>query len=121
MTKVSSFNNLLHWVEECDNHNLSRSIPRIVVGNKCDQMTDQPSVSANAAQKFADQHNMPLFETSAKDDSHADHVSAIFLTLAHKLKNHKPMMPNKPNRVVLQKTVVETPNQNQVESDGGCC
>ena len=71
--------------------------------------------------QFADQHNMPLFETSAKDDSHADHVNAIFLTLAHKLKNHKPMMPNKPNRVVLQKTVVEMPNQNNDQADGGCC
>ena len=36
---------------------------------------------------------MPLFETSAKDDSEVDHVEAIFLTLAHKLKNSKPMMP----------------------------
>jgi len=123
VTKMSSFNNLLHWVEECDSHHLSRSIPRIVVGNKCDQITDQPCVSANAAQKFADQHNMPLFETSAKDDSHADHVNAIFLTLAHKLKNHKPMMPNKPSRVVLQKTAVDSraSNQSEPESDGGCC
>ena len=44
------------------------------------------------AQKFADDHSMPLFETSAKDDSEADHVEAIFMTLAHKLKNSKPMM-----------------------------
>ena len=49
--QVSSFNNLSHWVDECDSHNLSRSIPRIVVGNKCDQITDQPCVSANVAQK----------------------------------------------------------------------
>ena len=34
-----------------------------------------------------------LFETSAKDDSQADHVESIFLTLAHKLKNSSPMMP----------------------------
>ena len=71
--------------------------------------------------QFADQHNMPLFETSAKDDSQADHVNAIFLTVAHKLKNHKPMMPNKTNRVVMQKTVVENSNQNESSADGGCC
>jgi len=123
VTKVSSFNNLSHWVDECDSHNLSRSIPRIVVGNKCDQITDQPCVSANVAQKFADQHNMPLFETSAKDDSQADHVNAIFMTVAHKLKNHKPMMPNKTNsRVVVQRTIVEnSASQNQSAADGGCC
>lgn len=44
------------------------------------------------AQKFADNYDMPLFETSATDDSEADHVEAIFMTIAHKLKNHKPMM-----------------------------
>ncbi|GIX98259.1 ras-related protein Rab-33B [Caerostris darwini] len=46
------------------------------------------------AQKFADTYDMPLFETSAIDDSEADHVDAIFMTLAHKLKNCKPMMPS---------------------------
>ena len=66
---------------------------------------------------------MPLFETSAKDDSQADHVNAIFMTVAHKLKNHKPMMPNKTNsRVVVQRTVVEnSASQNQSAADGGCC
>lgn len=124
VTKVASFNNLVNWVEECDRHNLSKSIPRLVVGNKCDQITDQPSVSANSAQKFADQHNMPLFETSAKDDSQADHVTAIFLTLAHKLKNHKPMMSNnKTPRVVLQKSPRKPQSQTVEENDsgGGCC
>jgi Ras-related protein Rab-33B len=35
---------------------------------------------------------MPLFETSAKDDSMADHVEAIFLTLAHKLNSKKQLI-----------------------------
>lgn len=39
-----------------------------------------------------------LFETSAKDDSDCDHVEAIFLTLAHKLKAAKPMMPISPSQ-----------------------
>lgn len=38
-----------------------------------------------------------LFETSAKDDSDCDHVEAIFMTLAHKLKASKPMMPINPS------------------------
>jgi Ras-related protein Rab-33B len=37
-------------------------------------------------QTFADMHQMPLFETSALDDSRQDNVEAIFLTLAFKLK-----------------------------------
>ncbi|GAB1601674.1 putative Ras-related protein Rab-33 [Argonauta hians] len=93
VTKISSFENMPNWIEECDRHNLNKDIPRILVGNKCD-MNDRIAVNTNAAQKFADSHNMPLFETSAKDDEKANHVEAIFMTLAHKLKNSKPMMPS---------------------------
>jgi len=92
VTRTSSFESLPHWVEECNRHNLTMAIPRIMVGNKCD-CRERVAVSTNMAQRFADLHNMPLFETSAKDDSESDHVEAIFLTLAHKLKNAKPMMP----------------------------
>jgi len=92
VTKVSSFENMLQWIEECDRHNLNKTIPRILVGNKCDE-TDKVSVNTNTAQRFADAHGMPLFETSAKDDDRANHVDAIFMTVAHKLKNAKPMMP----------------------------
>lgn len=91
VTKMSSFENMPGWIEECDRHNLNLEIPRILVGNKCD-MTDKVAVNTNLAQKFADSHTMPLFETSAKDEEKANHIDAIFLTLAHKLKNSKPMM-----------------------------
>ncbi|KAL5012823.1 hypothetical protein ScPMuIL_011374 [Solemya velum] len=92
VTKMSTFDSLPQWIDECDRHNLNIHIPRILVGNKCD-MLDKIVISTNLAQKFADAHNMPLFETSAKDDGRANHVDAIFMTLAHKLKNSKPMMP----------------------------
>ncbi|XP_076331478.1 putative Ras-related protein Rab-33 isoform X2 [Tachypleus tridentatus] len=91
VTKIESFESLSHWIEECDQFQLTTTIPRVIVGNKCD-CTDCIAVNTNEAQKFADLHNMPLFETSAKDDSEANHVEAIFMTIAHKLKNSKPMM-----------------------------
>lgn len=91
VTKVSSFESLPHWIDECDKHNLTTDIPRIVVGNKCD-CRDKVAINTQIAQRFCDLHNMPLFETSAKDDSEFDHVDAIFITLAHKLKNQKQMM-----------------------------
>lgn len=91
VTKLSSFQSLPQWIEECDLHNL-KDVPRILVGNKCDCKKMQV-VRTNAAQRFADFHNMPLFETSAWDETECDNVEAIFLTLAHKLKNHRPMMP----------------------------
>jgi len=93
MTKINSFENMPSWIDECDRYLLAKDIPRIICGNKCD-MEDKIAVSTNMAQKFADMYSMPLFETSAKDENEADHVDAIFMTLAHKLKNAKPMMPH---------------------------
>jgi len=92
VTNLSSFEGLPSWIQECDRHALSSpELPRILVGNKCDE-TGKRQVDTNAAQRFADAHLMPLFETSAKDESESDNVEAIFLTLAHKLKVSKPMM-----------------------------
>lgn len=91
MTNPATFENMPAWIEECDRHSLDKQIPRILVGNKCDAIK-QIAVNTNMAQKFADSHNMPLFETSAKDEGKANHVDAIFMTLAHKLKNSQPMM-----------------------------
>ena len=66
-------------------------VPMIVVGNKCDDLEQPMQVATALAQRVSDDLSMPLFETSAKDDSKADHVDAIFLTLAHKVKSNKTL------------------------------
>ncbi len=68
---------------------------------------------------------MPLFETSAKDDSKADHVDAIFMTLAHKVKQSKPLLapvPSPPDGVVRPsgKRILYK-NENYASTGGGCC
>nr|CAB3265368.1 COS41.2 [Phallusia mammillata] len=119
VTKLASFQGLPMWLEECDQHSLNASVPRILVGNKCD-LTNQVQVETNIAQRFADAHSMPLFETSAKEDKECDNVEAIFLTLAHKLKCQKPMMTQdypKMNRATVlsvDKEVLRT------QSEGTC-
>jgi GTPase SAR1 family protein len=50
---------LPQWIEECDRHNLTGDVPRILVGNKCD-CKEKQVVRTNAAQRFADFHNMPV-------------------------------------------------------------
>jgi len=90
VTSVSSFESLGTWIKECEKYNLTKAVPRILVGNKLD--CDEQRVPTHQAQRFADLHSMPLFETSALSDSMMDHVEAIFLTLAFKLKSCKPMM-----------------------------
>lgn len=87
MTKSATFRNIARWIDECKAHSVG-NVPMVLVGNKCD-MNEQSQVTVNEAQKFADQNDMPLFETSAKSDSEADHVEAIFMTLVHKLKDSK--------------------------------
>jgi Ras-related protein Rab-33B len=101
VTNMQSFENLTQWIDEYNRHTdntcLNIHIPRVIVGNKCD-LTNDYQVNTNQAQAFADMHQMPLFETSAKDDSKQNHVDAIFMTLAHRLKNSKTLnIPNGPS------------------------
>ncbi|XP_064104086.1 putative Ras-related protein Rab-33 [Macrobrachium nipponense] len=126
VTRMSSFQSLPLWIEECNMNSLSYNIPRILVGNKCD-CKDQLAVPTNVAQRFADQHSMPLFETSAKDDCDCDHVEAIFLTLAHKLKASKPMMPIDPSQFLPEDlhraevvSIGRERNGMEVESSSSC-
>lgn len=58
VTNKSSFDSLAHWIDECDKHCFS-DIPRILVGNKCDE---EPVVNTNLAQRFADQYDMPVIK-----------------------------------------------------------
>jgi Ras-related protein Rab-33B len=99
VTNPASFENLTHWINEyqsnCSTSLDDQTIPKLLVGNKCDLSPSEIKVSTNQAQQFADMYGMPLFETSAKDDSKQDHVDAIFMTLALKLKSAKPFfVPN---------------------------
>jgi len=124
VTSVASLVALDSWLEEVSNHGVPDSAPRVLVGNKCDQ-GDQV-VTTSTAQRWADDRGMPLFETSAKDDSVADHVEGIFLTLAHKLREGRTMIEpltdpsnpdNRPVRVLYTSSLAAPPQ----DEPGGCC
>lgn len=95
VSNLASFENLPEWIEECRRHSVPLNVPHILVGNKCD--LGRGEVPTSLAQRLADSYNFPLFETSAKDPAEKEHVDAIFLTLAHKLKNHKPLRLKQPS------------------------
>ncbi|XP_061735796.1 ras-related protein Rab-33B-like [Nerophis ophidion] len=95
VTSLATFQSLPEWIEECGRHSVGPLVPRVVVGNKCD-LRDRREVPTSAAQCLADAHNMPLFEASAKDPAEEAHVEAIFLTLAYRLKSHKPLRLKQP-------------------------
>ncbi|XP_075937988.1 ras-related protein Rab-33B isoform X1 [Anarhichas minor] len=96
VTSLSSFESVPDWIEECSRHCVGPLVPRIMVGNKCD-LRDRREVPTTAAQCLADSYNFPLFETSAKEPAEKEHVDAIFLTLAYRLKSHKPLRLKQPN------------------------
>ncbi len=60
VTNPESFDSLPGWITECEKYNLTREVPRIIIGNKVD--CGIQLVLTNNAQKFADLHNMPVSE-----------------------------------------------------------
>ncbi len=72
---------------------------------------------------------MPLFETSAKDDGRSDHVDAIFMTLAHKIKLAGPILATTEdnsgggveNRTVRPGRRIVYANEAYQEQGGYCC
>ncbi|XP_029113445.1 ras-related protein Rab-33A [Scleropages formosus] len=91
VTNMASFQNLKTWIQECNGHRVSPAVPRVLVGNKCD-LVSQIQVPSNTALKFADAHNMLLFETSAKDPKESQNVDSIFMCLACRLKAQKSLL-----------------------------
>ncbi|KRX73855.1 Ras-related protein Rab-33 [Trichinella sp. T6] len=88
VSQISSFRNLIRWIEECQKHNIFGTVPMILIGNKCDL---ESVVTTEEAQIFADKHDMPLFLTSAQDNLELNHVESIFMTLAHILQKNKSL------------------------------
>lgn len=106
VTVEATFDALSQWIEECDIHDVGDDKPRILIGNKCDGIQ---AVNLNVALRFANKHNMPLYQTSAKEDS--DDVESIFLNLARALKAQKPFLESdvSKNTVVLFDPVPAVP------------
>ncbi|XP_057707429.1 ras-related protein Rab-33B-like [Corythoichthys intestinalis] len=96
VTSLATFQSIPDWIVECSRHAVGPLVPRVVVGNKCD-MRARREVPTSVAQCLADGHDMPLFETSAKDPAEKENVDAVFLTLAHRLKSRKPLRLKPPS------------------------
>ncbi|KAI8440794.1 hypothetical protein MSG28_009119 [Choristoneura fumiferana] len=90
VTKPETFHSIASWMQEVESHGLLGA-PRVLVGNKCDTGTVESRLATSLAQRLADKHGMPLFETSALLDSECDNVESIFMTLAHKLYSRQPL------------------------------
>ncbi|CAH2087796.1 unnamed protein product [Euphydryas editha] len=119
VTKPETFHSIANWMQEVESHGLTGA-PRVLVGNKCDCGTPESRLATTYAQRLADKHGMPLFETSALLESECDNVESIFMTLAHKLYSKQPLRvlsvegENKPKLVTLSR-------QKRSNADSGSC
>ncbi|XP_028831714.1 ras-related protein Rab-33B-like [Denticeps clupeoides] len=94
VSNPSSFRSLPLWLEECRRNVPGQDVPRVLVGNKSD-LVAAGKVSSEQAQKFAEAHGMPFYQTSAKGlGAHSDTVEAIMCMLAHRLKKQQPLLNN---------------------------
>ncbi|CAF3012391.1 unnamed protein product, partial [Rotaria sp. Silwood2] len=68
VTNGESFANLKDWITEMERH-CDQSVPKILVGNKDDDDNEMGKVVLTSdARAYAEQKNLPFFETSAKDN-----------------------------------------------------
>lgn len=80
VTDNNSFLNITEWLQEISDK-ASPGVLTMLIGNKCD-CADR-AVDYNRARKFAESHNLPFLEASAK---HNVNVDRIFFDIVDKIK-----------------------------------
>ena len=65
-TNRESFDNVLKWLNETKEH--LNNVCIVLFGNKCDKNKEDWAVTYEEAQKFAEEKQLTLFKTSAKDN-----------------------------------------------------
>ena len=92
VTRRSSFDNIPRWIQELHAHSRrSKTIPQIIIGNKCDLHGDR-QVGTSEIKSIANHYGLPYWETSAKSDLEKDTVEVIFKNVAESLKLKTPLM-----------------------------
>lgn len=81
VTDMESFNNVKQWLSEIEKH-ASDNVNKLLIGNKSDLVVKKV-VDTAMAKEFADSHNIPFIETSAKN---AVNVEEAFLKMASDIK-----------------------------------
>merc|ERR1712137_195279 len=83
VTEQDTFHAVERWMTEIERF-AGPDVNKMMVGNKCD-MVSKKQVDYSTAKEFADQHGIPFFETSAKDNQN---VEQAFLDLTRDIKKN---------------------------------
>lgn len=117
VTDMESFNNVKQWLSEIEKY-ASDNVNKLLIGNKSD-LVSKKVVDTEMAKSFADSHNIPFIETSAKN---ATNVEEAFLRMATDIKAR--VAAQGPAGRTGGKSVVIPQNgaqANKQKKDEGCC
>ena len=90
VTNGDTFANLKDWITEMERH-CDKTVPKILVGNKDDNDNEVGKVVLTSdARAYAEQKNLPFFETSAKDNKNIAQVFNEITRLALKRRLDQP-------------------------------
>ena len=114
ITDLESFQNLNSWLIEIEK-NASKSVYKILVGNKCD-MENERKVTTEQGKEFADQYGMKFIETSAKNSTN---VNEAFIAMTKEVmkSSNKKAPTNKKENV----NISNAPSGQNISSGKGCC
>ncbi|XP_028390853.1 ras-like GTP-binding protein YPT1 [Dendronephthya gigantea] len=119
VTRMETFTNIPKWLKELDLQDCNCTV-KILFGNKSD-LSIERTVPREMAFKYADAHNMFLFETSAKtgDSVHEafEHLVSRMLILFHE-KETSPKKP--PCSAGVLPTCILSGQENVAQSSCSC-
>jgi small GTP-binding protein len=102
------------WEEEAEQHSNEEPI-KILIGNKVDM---DRKVTREQAEKFAAEHNMKYYETSAKRGSG---IEGLFDEMAVELYDKYKKKPHKSTTDSGKKVRINIPNTKPVGKFSRCC
>ena len=81
VTNEQSLDSLNYWLNELNDKVDQENMLLFLAGNKCDVVSSEKKVPLSQGKKFAEDHNMTFFETSAKTGAG---VKELFQAIANK-------------------------------------
>jgi len=111
VTNGESFANVKRWLHEIEQN--CEVVNRILVGNKND-CPDRKVVLYEDAKRFADQMNISLFETSAKDNINVEEMFTVMTQMVLQSKRDQRLRQNPANEPLR----LHNPNKKKKQK---CC
>ena len=90
ISSLSSFQNLLNWIKTIKE--INDDLPIMIIGNKIDKEEDR-NITFEEGKKFAEEHQMGFFETSAFTGENVNEAFISFIYEIMELK-HKTSLTN---------------------------